>query len=124
MNYRIGWQGEMKFSFLPLDLLIFFGLKYRKILGNREKIPHLPSIHTRYRQVVHRNLNSALVVLGSPSHYHRPSLLKRSRLRYKIRGNEPIIDLFGYPTSPQTEKAFRARLKTLVRIYFRNVHLP
>ena len=75
------------------------------------------------RRVVHNNLTSPIVVLGSSSHYHRPSAAQNYRPRSKVRENEPAIDLFGYPASPQIEKAFRARLKTLARFYFRDVYL-
>ena len=55
--------------------------------------------------------------------YRTPYVGLIGRQTPKVRGNEPAIDLFGYPASPQTAKAFRARLKTLVCFYFRDVHL-
>ena len=69
-------------------------------------------------RAVNTNLSSSIVVLGSSSHYRSPSVPQKSHPRSKVRENEPAIDLFGYPASPQTAKAFRARLKTLVRCYF------
>ena len=96
----------------------------RQTPRNAINIPHLPSIPTMSGQAVNTNLSSPVVVLGSSSHYRSPSVPQKSHPRSKVKENEPSIDLFGYPASPQLAKAFRARLKTLVRFYFRDVHLP
>ena len=95
----------------------------KKLIGNAVNAPHLHSTPTMSGRVVHKNLNSPIVVLGSSSHYYRHSVLKKSCPRSKIRGTEHAIDLFGYSASLQTWKAFKARLKTLVRFHFRDVHL-
>ena len=101
-----------------------FRLGGRNFFGNAVNIPNLPSNPTMSRRVVHKNLTSPIVILRSSSDYHRPSAPPRSIPRSKVRKNESAIDLFGYPASPQTGKAFRAKLKTLARFYFRDVQLP
>ena len=115
--YVQGLGGNLPHS--PVCRSHLFRLECRKIIGNAVNVPNLPSNPAMSRRVVHMKL-----ILGSYSHYHRPSAPQRSRPRSKVRGNEPAIDLFGYPASPQTKKAFRARLKTLARFYFRDVHQP
>jgi hypothetical protein len=100
-----------------------FRVGSRNTFGNAVNVLYLPLNPAMSRQHVYRNLTSPIVVLGSSSHYQRLGAPQRSCHGSKVRRNEYAIDLFGYPASPQTGKAFKARLKTLARFYFRNVHL-
>ena len=121
-EYQVqGSEGNLPQS--PVCRSPHFRLGGRKILRNAVNLPNLPSNPAMLRRVVHRNLTSPIVILGSSSHYHRPSTPQRFRPRLKVRGNKPTIDLFGYLALSQTWKIFRAMLKTLARFYFRDVHL-
>lgn len=121
ISSRLGWRIESPIhSSRRIDSS---GLEGRNTIGNGLNVHHLPSIPVISKEVVHMNLTSPIVVLRSSSYYQHPCVSQRSRLRSKSRRNESTIDLFRYPASPQTRNAFRARLKTLVRFYFRDVHL-
>ena len=55
----------------------------KKLIGNAVNAPHLHSTPTMSGRVVHKNLNSLIVVLGSSSHCYRHSVLKNLVLALK-----------------------------------------